>query len=74
MPAAGRRALLGRRAVLQQHLLVVWHVCVTVFRGQSDEPGLTRLGDGPFQPSAQPHLQAECDIAWFTLAPPGGAS
>ncbi len=35
---------------------------------------LTRLGDGPFQPSAQPHLQAECDIAWFTLAPPGGAS
>jgi len=35
---------------------------------------LTRLSDGPFQASTQPRLQAECDIAWFTLAPTGGAS
>ncbi len=34
---------------------------------------LTRLNDGPFQLSAQPRLQAECDIAWFTLAPTGDA-
>jgi hypothetical protein len=29
---------------------------------------LTRLSDGPFQTSAEPRLQAECELLWFTVA------
>lgn len=32
---------------------------------------LTRLADAPFQAVNQPQLQAECELRWYTLAPPG---
>lgn len=32
---------------------------------------LSRLADAPFRAVNQPQLQAECELWWFTLAPPG---
>lgn len=29
---------------------------------------VSRLGGAPFEPVSQPHLQAECELLWFTVA------
>ncbi|MDA8128342.1 MAG: hypothetical protein M0Z73_06555 [Betaproteobacteria bacterium] len=34
---------------------------------------LSRLDNAPFEAADRPHLQAECDLLWFTLAANGGA-